>query len=94
MHETLREPVIGRYSTNEQMVLSEHCSLNADSVPLVRIVGSLLRISFWVQMDTFYIHCLDLTGKYAKNKYYLSGFPENLLLTLEVLHKASFIFSF
>lgn len=83
MHETLRKPVIGRYSTNEQMVLSEHCSLNADSVTLlVHIVGSLLRISFRVWMHTFYIHYLYLIGKYAKNKYYLSGFPEKLLLTL------------
>lgn len=62
------------------MVLSEHCSLNADSVTLpVHIMGSLLRI--WVWLGTFYIHYLYLTGKYAKNKYYLSGFPENLLLT-------------
>lgn len=83
MHETLEEPVIGRYSTNEQMVLSEHCSLNVDSLTLlVHVVGSLLRISFWVWMDTFYIYYLYLTGKYAKNKYYLSGFPENLLPTL------------
>lgn len=65
------------------MVLSEHCSLNADSVTLlVHIVGSLLRISFWGWMDTFYAHYLYLTGKYARNKYYLSGFPEKLLLTL------------
>lgn len=81
MHETLREPVIGRYSTNEQMVLSEHCSQNADSgTLLVHIVGFLLRISLWVWiLSTFTIFISQ--EKYAKNKDYLSGFPENLLLT-------------
>lgn len=56
MHETLRELVIGKSSTNEQMVLSEHCSLHADSVTLlVQIVGSLLRISFWGWMLSTFI---------------------------------------